>query len=275
MKLFTVVQPGEKIQLADLSTRAPKDADREQARAETATLQEELATLQELLWGASTHGLLVALQGMDASGKDGAIRKAMGAFNPQGTRVHAFKVPTARELAQDYLWRIHQRTPPHGSVVIFNRSHYEDVTVVKVKGLRPKAEVRARYDDINAFEGLLCRTGTIVVKFYLHISRDEQKGRLLEREQDPSKYWKLTPSDWVERQRWDDYMEAYGEVFRRCSPEHAPWTIVPADQKWFRDLAISTRLVEVLRAYKDGWLAALEEKGRRAKAELDALPSRS
>lgn len=274
MSYVQIIKPGSKAKLDKIPTRAPDGLGKDEAREQTGALLAELAELQELLWGAAQHGLLIVLQGMDAAGKDGTIKNAIGGFNPQGCRVHGFKVPTERERAQDYLWRIHQRTPPKGSVTIFNRSHYEDVLIVRVKGLVPEAEWRERYDDIIAFERLLTRTGTIVVKYFLHISKDEQRERLLDREKEAEKYWKLSPADWVERRRWNDYQEAYEEALSRCSTADAPWCVVPADQKWFRNLALVTHLVETLRPYRDGWMASLEARGRAAKAELDAMPDR-
>jgi PPK2 family polyphosphate:nucleotide phosphotransferase len=231
-------------------------------------LGEELDNLQELLYAAGQHALLVVLQGLDTSGKDGAIRGVFDFVDPQGCRVQAFGPPTDLELGHDFLWRVHQKTPERGMIVVFNRSHYEDVVAVRVRELAPPEVWSARYEHINAFEKLLADNGTIIAKFYLHISREEQKERLLDREREVEKAWKLAAGDWVERRSWDDYIAAYEEVFRRCAAEHAPWYIVPADKKWFRNLAITEALVETLRPYRQGWLDSLRERGEQ---ELEAV----
>ena len=205
-----------------------------------------LNELQELLYADGRHALLVVLQGMDTSGKDGAIEHVAGAFNPQGVSVTSFKVPTAEELAHDFLWRVHKAVPPRGMVGIFNRSHYEDVLVVRVRKLAPNAVWRARFEQINAFEKLLAASGVAVVKFFLHISRSEQRRRLEERQKDPGKQWKFNPGDLEERERWDDYMTAYEDALTRCNTADAPWFVVPADHKWYRNLVVSQILVERL-----------------------------
>ena len=224
--------------------------------------------MQQLLYAARTHSLLVVLQGRDTSGKDGTIRRVTGPLNSQGCEVASFKVPTEVELAHDFLWRAHAATPAAGHIKVFNRSHYEDVLVVRVHNLAPEETWKARYDHINNFERLLTDSNTIVLKFYLHISKDEQKERLIEREQDPAKFWKLAVGDWQEREHWDDYTRAYEDAINRCSAKHAPWFIVPADRKWFRNLAVAEAMCDALRPYKNGWLAQLEEVGRR---ELKAI----
>jgi PPK2 family polyphosphate:nucleotide phosphotransferase len=182
--------------------------------------------------------------------------------------VASFKVPTEEELAHDFLWRVHARTPAAGYIKIFNRSHYEDVLVARVHKLAPKKVWRGRYEHINHFERLLADAGTIILKFYLHISREEQEERLLAREQDATKFWKLSAGDWKERELWDDYTAAYEDAISRCSAEHAPWHVVPADRKWFRNLAVAEALRDALHPYRKGWLQALEEVGRR---ELEAI----
>jgi PPK2 family polyphosphate:nucleotide phosphotransferase len=190
--------------------------------------------------------VLVVLQGMDTSGKDGTIRHVMTGASPQSCKVTSFKQPTSHELAHDFLWRVHQAVPEKGNIGIFNRSHYEDVLVVRVHKLVPKKIWAARYDEINRFEKYLAENGTTILKFFLHISKDEQKRRIEERIANPTKHWKLSPADIEERQYWDDYTEAYEDAISRCSTKYAPWFIIPANHKWFRNLAVSKILVEAL-----------------------------
>jgi PPK2 family polyphosphate:nucleotide phosphotransferase len=185
---------------------------------------------------------------MDGSGKDGTIRNVMGAFNPQGCSVSSFKVPTPIELAHDYLWRVHQRVPGRGEIGVFNRSHYEDVLVVRVENLVPKAVWSRRYDQINAFEATLAASGTTIVKFFLHIDREEQRERFEARLADPAKSWKFRLGDLEVRKRWDDYMAAYEAALSRCSTEAAPWYVIPADKKWFRNLAVAEILADTMEA---------------------------
>ncbi len=205
--------------------------------------------MQELLYCEGKRRVLVVLQGMDTSGKDGVIRKVFEGVNPQGVRVASFKVPTPIELSHDYLWRIHSQTPGKGEMVIFNRSHYEDVLAVRVHNLVPDGVWKKRYDQINAFERLLVEEGTTVLKFFLHISRDEQKERLLERIETPEKHWKFNPGDLEERKLWPQYTEAYEDLLNKTSTDWAPWYIVPADKKWFRNLLISSVLVDTLKGF--------------------------
>jgi PPK2 family polyphosphate:nucleotide phosphotransferase len=212
--------------------------------------------------------VLIVLQGLDTSGKDGTIRNVFRDVDPVGCRVASFKVPTQIELAHDFLWRVHRETPGRGELVVFNRSHYEDVLVVRVHELVPEAVWRERYDHINAFERLLADSGTIVAKFYLHISKEEQESRLLDRERDVEKAWKLSAADWVERRSWDRYIAAYEDAIARCATAEAPWYVVPADRKWFRNLAVAESIVELLRPHKAAWLKALEARGE---AELKAI----
>ena len=202
--------------------------------------------LQELFYADGRHKLLVVLQGMDTAGKGGAIRRAFEGMNPSGVRVAAFKAPSTTELAHDFLWRVHAQVPANGQVVIFDRSHYEDVLIVKVHGLVPEARLRARYDHIRNFEQMLADEGTTIVKFFLHISRDEQRQRFQERYDDPRKRWKFSLGDLEERKRWDDYMHAYEDALAKTSTAAAPWFVVPADRKWFRDLAVATILADTL-----------------------------
>jgi PPK2 family polyphosphate:nucleotide phosphotransferase len=196
------------------------------------------------LYGAAQQGVLIVLQGMDTSGKDGTITHVMAPINPQGCIVTSFKQPTPADLAHDFLWRVHPHAPARGMLAIFNRSHYEDVLVVRVHNLVPKAVWRERYDAINRFEHLLATNGTIILKFFLHISKNEQEERLLAREEDKTKAWKLSATDWAERERWDDYQEAYEDALSKCSTAHAPWYIVPANRKWYRDWAVTHILLD-------------------------------
>ena len=260
----------KKVHLAELSTEPPKEVTRESAALLFSQFGAELFELQDLLWGARTHSVLIVLQGMDCAGKDGAIKHVAGYLNPRGVSVSSFGVPTREELEHDFLWRVHQRTPRKGEWTLFNRSHYEDVLVVRVENLIPEAQWKERYGHIRDFEELLSEHDTIIFKFFLHISRDEQKKRLLEREQDEHAAWKLNAGDWKARQKWDEYRDAYQDAIRRCASPSAPWHIVPADSKWFRNLAIAATIVEKLRPYKKLWRQKLDELGGRARAELAA-----
>jgi len=262
------VKSGEKVDLSKISTRAPKSVEREKAEARFADLATELGELQELLYASSSEAVLVVLQGVDTSGKDGTIRSVFTAVNPQGCRVASFKVPTPLELAHDFLWRIHQQTPGKGVIGVFNRSHYEDVLVVRVHELAPETVWRKRYAHINDFEQTLVDSGVIVLKFYLHISKEEQEERLLARERDVAKAWKLSVADWVERRSWDKYQAAYEEALSQCSTKDAQWQIVPADQKWYRNLVIAEAIVDALKPKKAEWLKELEARGE---AELKAI----
>ena len=224
--------------------------------------------LQELHFAAGENPLLLVLQGCDTSGKDGTIRNVMKFMNPQSTRVASFKAPTPVEQAHDFLWRIHQQTPAKGETVIFNRSHYEDVVVVRVHDLVSKDVWKKRYETINEFEEILTESGAIVLKFFLYISKDEQKERLLAREEDPRKAWKLNVGDWQERELWNDYVKAYEDALEKCSTKDAPWHIVPANEKWFRDLAVVETIHDALKPYEDDWKAKLKATGIKAKAEI-------
>lgn len=209
-------------------------------------LLERLTELQNVFYADGRHSMLIVLQGRDASGKDGVVRTVIGAGNPAGIRVHSFKAPTANELAHDYLWRIHQVTPEKGMMGIFNRSHYEDVLVVRVRELVPKAVWSKRYRQINAFERILAENGTVILKFFLHVSRDEQKARLRERVEDETKNWKFNAGDLEERELWDAYTDAYSDVLTKCSTKWAPWYVVPADRNKVRNYLIAERIVETL-----------------------------
>jgi PPK2 family polyphosphate:nucleotide phosphotransferase len=261
------------VKLNKLSTEPPKGISREEAEARLHKLGEEIFDLQDLLWGARTHAVLIVLQGRDTAGKDGAIKHVVGALNPRGVNVVSFGVPTREEVEHDFLWRIHRHAPRKGEFAIFNRSHYEDVLVVRVHGLVPESIWKERYGHIADFEELLTEHNTIVIKYFLHISKDEQEKRLREREADATKAWKLNVNDWRERERWDDYTEAYEIAIGRTSHERAPWIIVPADAKWFRNLVIADTMVSALRPYRKIWEDKLEADGKRARAELEAYRS--
>jgi len=209
-----------------------------------------LNSLQYLLYAEHKHALLLVFQGLDAAGKDGTIRHVMSGVNPQGCEVTSFKVPSVEEAAHDFLWRIHKAVPEHGYIGIFNRSHYEDVLVVRVHQLVPKDVWSARYEQINEFEAMLDANNVKVLKFFLHISKDEQKKRFMERIDDPDKRWKISNADFEERKFWDDYTKAYEDALARCSTEAAPWYIIPANKKWFRNLAVSHIVVETLEEMK-------------------------
>lgn len=241
------VKAGTRVTLADhdpgfTGTFRSKD----QVQDELENNRERLEDLQNLLYAESKYALLIVLQAMDAGGKDGTIRHVMGAFNPQGVHVTSFKKPTSRELAHDYLWRVHRHTPGRGEVAIFNRSHYEDVLVVRVHNLVPEQVWGKRYDHINAFEKLLADSGATIVKLFLHISKEEQKERFEKRLTNPRKNWKFSRGDLAERALWDDYMTAFEEALSRCSAPHAPWYIIPSDRKWYRNLVVSQILIQVL-----------------------------
>ena len=261
----------KKIKLKDFDPNHDAGLTREEADAKTAALCNEMMELQELLYAAGDHSVLIVLQGRDTSGKDGTIRVVMGPLNSLACNVASFKVPTAKELAHDFLWRVHQQTPGRGQMTIFNRSHYEDVLVVRVHNLAPKPVWKARYDHINNFERLVMDSKTIVLKFYLHISKKEQEERLLEREQDATKAWKLSVGDWKERELWDDYTAAYEDALNHCSTKDAPWHIVPANKKWFRNLAVAQAIVDALKPYKKAWLKKLAAMGAEEKALIEVF----
>jgi PPK2 family polyphosphate:nucleotide phosphotransferase len=256
--------------LIDLNEIDPagEQIDRAASEKRFRALTEELGDLQDLCYAAGTQSLLVVLQGMDTSGKDGAVRGVFDAVNPVGVHVASFKVPTPLELAHDFLWRIHQQTPAKGMFTVFNRSHYESVLIERVKDLVPEEIWSQRYEQINEFERLLTASGTIIAKFFLYISKEEQKERLLKREQDPTRSWKLAAGDWIERRSWDAYLAAYQDALNRCATPNAPWYVVPADRKWYRDLVIAEALVTTLRPYRQRWLDHLDARGQEAMDEV-------
>ena len=241
------IQPGAKVKLSDYDPGDTSGADnKDEAEASLPKLIRRAAELQNVLYAEGKQSLLVVLQAMDAAGKDGTISHIFSGINPQGCSVTSFKAPSKEDLAHDFLWRVHRVTPAKGMIGIFNRSHYEDVLIVRVHNLVPKQVWKKRYDHINAFEDLLSDNQTKIVKFFLHISKDEQKERLEARIADKSKHWKVNPDDLVERQHWDEYMEAYEDVLSKCSTSQAPWYVVPANKKWYRNYFISHVLVNTL-----------------------------
>jgi PPK2 family polyphosphate:nucleotide phosphotransferase len=247
-----LVEPGKKVKLSDWDPNDTSEfrGDKEQARIELQNLNKRLEGLQEVLYAEHKHLVLIVLQGMDTSGKDGAIQHVFEGVNPNGTRVANFKEPSEEERNHDYLWRVHKQVPGKGEIAIFNRSHYEEVLTVRVhKWVAPEVW-KQRYEQINAFEQMLAENGTTILKFYLHIDKDEQKKRLQARLEDPDKRWKFRKGDLEERKLWQDYMQAYEDVLNRTSTKAAPWFIVPANHKWYRDLVISWVLIERLEALK-------------------------
>jgi PPK2 family polyphosphate:nucleotide phosphotransferase len=241
------VKPGDTVHLANIDPgHKGKHENSDSAAPEIQHYAERLRELQYLLYAEGQRALLICLQAMDAGGKDGTIRHVLGYMNPQGCRVWPFKVPTPEEAAHDFLWRAHRVTPGRGEAAIFNRSYYEDVLVTRVHDLVPKSVWSRRYDSINAFEKHLAESGVHILKFFLHISKDEQLERFRKRLEDPARHWKISESDYTERDYWDSYQQAYEDVLTRCSTDWAPWYIIPANHKWFRNLAVSQIVVETL-----------------------------
>jgi len=244
------VEPGSNVDLAewDPDDLSAFDGDKGEAKELFADMVERLAELQHIMWAENKHSLLVVIQAMDTGGKDSTIRSVFSGVNPQGVRVANFKAPTSRELEHDYLWRIHPHTPGRGEIAVFNRSHYEDVLIVRVLDLVPQERWSRRYRHINEFERLLVDEGTTVVKLYLHISKEEQAERLQDRLDTPHKLWKFNKSDLEHRVLWNDYMDAFAAMLERTSTEHAPWYVIPANRKWYRNYVIGSILVETLEA---------------------------
>ena len=264
----THIVKGGKLDLGKCKTKVDDGLSKDEADAQVAKMGPKLYDLQETLYAAQQQSLLIVLQGIDTSGKEGAIGCISKATNVHGVKVSPFKQPIAQELSHDFLWRIHQQTPAKGMIGIFNRSHYEDVLVVRVHDLVPKHVWKERYELINHFEELLAKSDTIILKFFLHISKEEQEQRLLAREDDPSKAWKLSVGDWKERTYWKDYMEAYEEALAKTSTDRAPWHIVPSDHKWYRNLAITETIIDTLKPYKKDWMKDLDKVGAEAKKEI-------
>jgi len=240
------IEPGTRVNLDDWDPRDTGSSEKEAGKEALKELNARLEELQELLYAEGKHKMLVVLQATDTGGKDGTIRHVFDGTNPQGVKVASFKKPTPEEMAHDYLWRIHAHTPGTGEIAIFNRSHYEDVLVVRVHGLVPEERWSKRYGHINAFEKTLADEGTTIVKFFLNISKGEQAERLQARLDDPTKHWKFSLGDLDERKRWGDYRAAFEEMLSLTSTAEAPWYVVPADRKWYRNLVVATVLVETL-----------------------------
>jgi len=272
MQIAWKVEAGSNVNLQDYDPNYVDDyMNPALARAELEQLGMELSELQELLAAAHHHSLLVVLQGMDTSGKADTIHQVLSRVNPQGCEVRSFKVPTSRELDHDFLWRVHRVTPGRGVIGIFNRSHYEDVLVVRVHNLVPQEAWSRRYAAINDFEHLLAQNDMILLKFYLHMSIDEQERRLVAQQMNQTDAWKLSTADWAERKYWNDYQEAYEEALAKCSTDVAPWYIVPANHKWYRNLLVARTLVHTLSQYKDEWQAELVKRGEKELALLEQL----
>lgn len=263
-------KPGRKVRLDDIPAEPPKGMTRKKAEKRFETLERQLFDLQDAMFGAKVNSVLVVLQGRDGAGKDGAIKHVVGCLNPRGVIVTSFGVPTPEERQHDFLWRVHRHAPRLGEFSIFNRSHYEDVLVVRVHGLAPESLWKERFDHIADFEELLAEHSAIVLKYFLHITRDEQEVRLLEREKSPETAWKLNPNDWRERDHWDEYTHAYEDAISRTAAPHAPWTIVPANAKWYRNLVIAESIVEALKVRRKDWEKTLVAMGKAGRAGLEA-----
>lgn len=248
MKFPHRLVPGERIRLSDVPTNGKKvHDDRDEGEEEFKQLRREFEELQNRLYAEGKHKLLIVFQAMDAGGKDGTIRAVFQRVDPQGIQCTSFKAPTHDDLAHDFLWRVHKAVPGTGMIGVFNRSHYEDVLVVRVNRLVPESVWRPRYALINEFEWLLATSGTTILKFFLHVSKQEQKRRFEERLSDPEKHWKFDEDDLNKRKQWDDYQEAYEEMLNECTTEHAPWHVIPADQNWYRNLSVARIIVGTLR----------------------------
>jgi PPK2 family polyphosphate:nucleotide phosphotransferase len=255
-----LVKPGKKFKLSKIDPNEKGNfRHSDEADGEVEKNLEALDHLQELLYAQAKYALLIVFQAMDAGGKDGAIEHIFSGVNPQGCSVASFKAPSHLELAHDYLWRYHMAMPRKGMIGIFNRSHYESVLVERVKGIAPKKVWEKRYDQINEFEGMLSAENTVMLKFYLHISKDEQRDRLQARLDNPEKNWKFDPNDLVERKRWDDYMDAFEDALTKCSTAEAPWYVIPSNRKWFRNWAISDIIVRRMKELPLKFPNAMEE----------------
>jgi PPK2 family polyphosphate:nucleotide phosphotransferase len=268
------VLPGEEIDLSDLDPADTAAYEQHEAQEELAGLVEQIAELQDRLYAEEERSVLVVLQGIDAAGKDSTVKHVFSGTNPQGVRVYSFKEPSNEEAAHDFLWRYHQHTPGRGMIHVFNRSHYEDVLVVRVKQLVEEERWRSRYESINDFERVLAREGTTIVKFFLHISKDAQLERFRERLEREDKHYKFSANDVRERRHWDDYQEAYQDALRATSTEWAPWYAIPSDHKWFRKLAVARIVASTLHQLDPKWPEPEEDLERFAAEELDQLSSR-
>jgi len=268
------VEPGKKVNLKDHSPDETGDFEGKKPKGleKLSENRIEIDRLQEILYSENKHRVLVVFQAMDGGGKDGTTRAVFEGVNPQGVKVVSFKVPTPLELAHDYLWRVHSRTPGKGEIVVFNRSHYEDVLVVRVHNLVPKEVWKKRYQQINNFEKQLAEEGTTIIKFFLHISPEEQKKRFLERLEIPEKRWKFNPGDLSERKLWFDYMEAYEEMLQKTSTKWAPWYIVPANRNWYRNMVVSSVIADTLKSLKmDYPKPDLDIEGLKAQLNSESL----
>jgi PPK2 family polyphosphate:nucleotide phosphotransferase len=268
---YAVTLDGGKVRLDKHDAADTAGLDKEEGMARLQKLGEEMTELVNLQSFAAQHALLVVVQGRDASGKDGTIRKVLDFCNVLTVRPESFKVPTEEERNHDFLWRVHKVAPRRGYFTLFNRSHYEDVIAVRVHELAPKERWRARYQHINAFERLLEDNDTLLLKFYLHVSREEQHQRLIEREKGPRTAWKLNPNDWRELPLWDEVTRAYEDALEKCASEERPFYLVPADKKWFRNLAVIERIVLTLRPFRQQWLDHLERMGKDALKEIKKI----
>ena len=236
------------MKLSSISTRAPKTLSKEKTKVKTEVLRAQIKDLQKVLYAENKRSLLIVLQGVDASGKDGLVADVFNGLNPLGVRVAAFKAPSTLERSHDFLWRIHAETPARGMIQIFNRSHYEDILVPTVEKLADAKTIEQRYHDINNFETMLHNNGTTVLKFYLHISREEQLERLKERQSNPKKFWKHNDDDWKTRSKWEAYTKVYESIFRKCNaPE---WQVVPSDQNWYKEYLVAQKVCDILEAMK-------------------------
>ena len=247
------------IRLKDFKPDFHAGLDKDKTREKTKKLCQRLADLQNLLYANAKQSVLILLQGMDTSGKDGAVKSLLEFVMPFEIEITSFKAPTSEELAHDFLWRIHKAVPRHGHIGVFNRSHYEDVLIVRVMDLQPKKIWQARYEQINGFEKYLAANDVILLKFFLHISKEEQAERLRARLADRSKHWKFEPADLEMRAKWDKFQNAYEDALNRCSPSHSPWHIVPADRKWYRDYVIAKTVVGALEKLKLKWPKPAED----------------
>ena len=244
------IAPDIRVNLSSIDTDQDGGLKKDDAKKKTKQLLDRLQDLQELMYAEGKHALLIVFQAMDAAGKDSTIRHVLGPVNPQGCRVTSFKVPTELERQHDFLWRVHQHVPPTGMIGVFNRSHYEDVLVVRVKNLKPKKRWQQHYEEINAFERLISRANVHILKFYLHVSKSYQKERFQRRLDRPDKLWKFRVGDLEDRALWDDYRAAYEDAMSKCSPAHAPWYVVPSETRWYRNLIVASTLVQTLEGLK-------------------------
>lgn len=247
---------GQKLKLSKLDANEKTLAEnlgKEESFPPLDELRDELQQLQKMLYAQNKHRVLVVIQAMDTGGKDGCIKHVFSRVDPQGLNVVSFKKPSAEELAHDFLWRIHEHVPQNGHLTVFNRSHYEDIIAVRVKEIFPEEVWKRRYQHVVDFERMLAEEGTTIVKIFLHISKDEQKARLQSRLDNPDKYWKFNPDDLKDRARWDDFMETYEDVIEKTSTSHAPWYVIPADRKWYRNLCVARIMIDTLKGLNMSW----------------------